>query len=201
MRIPHLLLLTPNNQGIAILIPGIQIMIDRRIIPMKKKHVLFGVFGLILLLFSDQITKYLATQYLKDSEGIPLLKDIFELQYLENHGAAFGIMQGQRFLLLLITALILLVLAYLFIRLQSDKRFLWLEILDVFLCAGAIGNMMDRFLHGYVIDFFYFKLINFPIFNVADVYVTVSVAIVFLLVCFYYKEEDFSLLFKRKEKD
>ena len=65
---------------------------------MKKKHVLFGVFGLILLLFSDQITKYLATQYLKDSEGIPLLKDIFELQYLENHGAAFGIMEGQRFL-------------------------------------------------------------------------------------------------------
>lgn len=167
---------------------------------MKIKHVLFGVFGLILLLFSDQATKCLATHYLKDSEGYAILKDVFELQYLENHGAAFGIMQGQRFLLLLITALILVVLAYLFIRLQSDKRFFWLEILDVFLCAGAIGNMIDRFIYGYVIDFLYFKLINFPIFNVADIYVTVSVAIVFILVCFYYKDEDFSLLLKRKEK-
>ena len=168
---------------------------------MKIKHTILGVLGLILLLFIDQWTKYLAMLFLKKSEGFVVIKDVFELQYLENNGAAFGIMQGQRFLLLIITALILAFLAFLFIRFQSYKRFLWLEILDVFLCAGAIGNMIDRFLYGYVIDFFYFKLINFPIFNVADIYVTVSVVIVFILVCFYYKDEEFSLLWKRKEKD
>ena len=62
--------------------------------------------------------------------------------------------------------------------------------------AGAVGNMIDRVSQGYVVDFLYFKLINFPVFNVADIYVTVSVVCFAVLILFYYKEDDFSFLKK-----
>ena len=56
--------------------------------------------------------------------------------------------------------------------------------------AGAVGNMIDRISQGYVVDFLYFKLINFPIFNVADCYVTIAAACLVILIMFYYKDED-----------
>ena len=66
--------------------------------------------------------------------------------------------------------------------------------------SGALGNFIDRFINGYVVDFFYFKLINFPIFNVADIYVTVSAAVLIVLGVFYYKEDDYKFLTVRKNK-
>lgn len=69
--------------------------------------------------------------------------------------------------------------------------------------AGAIGNLIDRMVNNYVVDFCYFKLINFPIFNVADIYVTVAAFFFIILGLFYYKEEDYELIFpdKNKKKD
>ena len=65
--------------------------------------------------------------------------------------------------------------------------------------AGAFGSLIDRVARGYVVDFFYFKLIDFPIFNVADIYVTVTMVLLIGLILFYYKEEDFEFL-RRKGK-
>ena len=65
--------------------------------------------------------------------------------------------------------------------------------------AGAIGNLIDRMIHHYVIDFFYFSLINFPIFNVADIYVTLSAIALILVIFFYYKEEDYAVFFSSKK--
>ena len=67
--------------------------------------------------------------------------------------------------------------------------------------AGAFGNLIDRVFRGYVVDFFYFSLINFPIFNVADIYVTVAAFMFIILGLFYYKEEDFSLIFPDKKHE
>ena len=67
--------------------------------------------------------------------------------------------------------------------------------------AGAFGNLIDRVFRGYVVDFFYFKWIDFPVFNVADIYVTLSAIALIIVVLFYYKEEDFSLIFTGKLKD
>lgn len=64
--------------------------------------------------------------------------------------------------------------------------------------AGAAGNLIDRIRFGYVVDFFYFRLIDFPVFNVADIYVTVSFAVLLLLVFFQYKEEDLEFFEKKK---
>ena len=64
--------------------------------------------------------------------------------------------------------------------------------------SGAIGNLIDRIVNNYVVDFFYFKLINFPIFNVADIYVTVAAFLFIFLCLFIYKEEDFEAIFPKK---
>ena len=71
-----------------------------------------------------------------------------------------------------------------------ERKYLPLRACAVLIAAGAVGNFIDRIRLGYVVDFLYFKLIDFPIFNVADIYVTVSTALFIVLLCFYYKEED-----------
>ena len=79
---------------------------------------------------------------------------------------------------------------YAMIRMPLTKKYVPLTICMLMVMSGAIGNMIDRVTNGYVVDFLYFRLINFPIFNVADCYVTVSAFVLVLLFMFYYKEED-----------
>lgn len=174
----------------------------------KKKSVQW-ILGIAAVLFGiglDQITKYLAVLYLKDKAAISILSGIFELSYLENHGAAFGILQGQKFFLIAVTAITMLILIYCYIRIPEDKHYFYVRMIILLLISGAIGNFIDRCLHEYVIDFFYFRLIDFPVFNVADIYVSIAAVLLVLLFCFYYKEEDIDLLadqilfWKRKEK-
>lgn len=155
---------------------------------MKKCLIsLLAVFGLVAL---DQVTKAWAVQSLAGKPGIELIPGVFELTYIENRGAAFGLFQNQRWLFLILTAVVMLAVLYCFIKLPNIKRFLPLHLLCVLVMSGAIGNMIDRLVNGYVVDFLYFSLIDFPVFNVADCYVTVSAALAFLLLLFYYKDEE-----------
>ena len=123
-------------------------------------------------------------------------------QYLENRGAAFGIFQGQKWLLLGLTGLVILGVLYVLWKLPAEKKFLLLKILCFFLVSGGLGNMIDRMRLNYVVDFIYFSPIDFPIFNVADIYVTVRYhSLLFVLVMFYYKEEDFEFLKWKQNKE
>lgn len=162
----------------------------------KVKTSIIGIGTVIILLVFDQLTKYLAVMQLKNANSFVLIKNVFELKYLENHGAAFGVLQDQRILLLLITIAILGVLCFLYSKIPTERKYFPLRGAGVLLAAGAVGNMIDRFIHGYVVDFFYFSLIDFPIFNVADCYVVIAAILAFFLVCFYYKDEDFAFLKK-----
>ena len=99
------------------------------------------------------------------------------------------------------TLIFLVIVVILYHNIPLTKRFTPIRIVAVLIVAGAIGNMIDRVVHQYVIDFFYFSLINFPVFNVADIYVTLSAIALIIVVLFYYKEEDFSLIFTGKLKD
>lgn len=145
---------------------------------------------LLLLVFIDQITKYLAQVYLRKQGALVLIDGVFELRYLENRGAAFGIMQNRGIFFISITLLFMVFAVWFYLRLPENKKFRWLRWLILLVAAGAAGNMIDRVFRGYVIDFFYFSLINFPIFNVADCYVTLAVVILILLILFYFSEED-----------
>lgn len=162
-------------------------MINERILFMKKWLALPVV--LILVLF-DQITKYFAYRCLRGKTPFVLLDGVFELQYLENRGAAFGILQNRGILFVVITLLFLLAAAVFYRKIPEKKKFICLRVVLLLLVAGAAGNMIDRIFRGYVVDFFYFSLINFPIFNVADCYVTIAVASFVLLLFFYFSEED-----------
>jgi signal peptidase II len=148
------------------------------------------IISVILLLVADQCTKYLAVQHLKDQNPVVLIKNTLELHYLENRGAAFGSLQGRQVLLLIITAIVLIGLIVVYLKMPSNRRFLPLRMTVILLFSGAVGNMIDRIMNHYVVDFIYFKVINFPIFNVADCYVTIAAVLLAVLILFVYEEEE-----------
>lgn len=166
-----------------------------------KKQAVFGILLVILLLAVDQASKYLAVMFLKDKPDFQLIPGVFSLHYLENRGSAFGMLQNQMLFFLLITVFVLAAAIFFLRRLPKNRHFLPLRIVGYFLVAGALGNFIDRIFHSYVIDFFYFSLIDFPVFNVADIYITVSTIVLFILILFVYKEEDFACLKKKKKEN
>lgn len=156
----------------------------------KTKSVISGIICFIVLVLFDQFTKKLAVIHLKDQNPIILINNVFQLYYLENHGAAFGILQGQRFIFLLITIVILVIIIYCYIKLPMHRKYRFLRVFIIFIGAGALGNAIDRSMQGYVVDFFYFNLINFPIFNVADIYVTCFTILLVIIIIFRIKDDD-----------
>lgn len=168
----------------------------------KAKYYILAIVFLVLLVALDQWTKYLAATHLIGNPLI-LIDGVFELRYLENRGSAFGMLQNKRVFLLTVGIFVLAFAAVYFVKLPWNKKMNRLRILAVCTVAGGIGNMIDRIRLGYVVDFFYFKLINFPIFNMADIYVTVSVALLFILILFVFKEEELTAfhLFSKKDGD
>ncbi len=155
-----------------------------------KSNMRLLVVSTIFLVALDQITKLAAQIQLKGTGSFPIINGVFELCYLENRGSAFGILQGKRAFFLIITALVLLVVPYVYARIPHTKKFRYLRLIAIFFLSGAVGNAIDRLFHGYVIDFFYFSLIDFPVFNVADIYVTTGTAALIFLLTFYYKDEE-----------
>ena len=143
-----------------------------------------------LLVLLDQATKLAAVSALKDGAPFVLIPGAFQLQYLENRGAAFGLLQNARIFFLAVTLIALAAVIYVLVRLPLKRKYMVLRFLMVLIAAGAAGNMIDRVFLGYVRDFLYFSLIDFPIFNVADIYVTCATILLILLLLFYYKEED-----------
>ena len=162
----------------------------------KRIMIMFmWLFDVLVLVGLDQYTKWLATGHLKGREPYVILEGVFELHYSENRGAAFGMLQGKQGFFFVIALAVCLLAGYAMWRMAGtgNRRYLRLGLFVTTVTAGAVGNMVDRVMQGYVVDFLYFKLINFPIFNVADIYVTVSAACLALLVGFYYKEEELQI--------
>lgn len=159
-----------------------------------------AVLGICLLVGADQWTKWLAVTYLKGKDPLVVVEGILEFYYYENRGAAFGTMQGMQILFYIITPVILALVAWFFTRLPREKRFWPFRIFSVVLAAGAVGNFIDRIVHQYVIDFIYVVWIDFPIFNVADCYITVSAIFLIILYLFYYKDADMERIFPSKKK-
>ena len=170
-----------------------------------KKHatlnkVLFAGISFLLLIIFDQWTKSLAVQYLMNQEPFIIIPDVFQLRYLENRGAAFGMMQGQQLFFAVMASVAIVTIFYIYFKMPWNKRFHPLRTVGLFIAAGAMGNLIDRVFLGYVVDFFYFELIDFPIFNVADIYVTVATAVLALLILFYYGEDELDCLFTSKKE-
>lgn len=168
----------------------------------KVRQLLFFAVGLIVSIGLDQWTKALAVAKLKENQPFVLINGVFEFYYSENRGAAFGMLQGRQFLFFIIAAFVLAAAVFVLVRMPSERRFLPLTACLFLLVSGAAGNMIDRISQGYVVDFLYFKLIDFPIFNVADCYVVIATFLLMILIFFVYSEEDLSFLsFKKQRKE
>lgn len=180
------------------------------------KIMLFSTLLSFILIILDQITKYLAEVNLKDQPSFSLIDGVFELKYLENQSAAFSLdlvsilqrifhfsyfednpsafLMCKMIFFVIITLLVLILIAIIYRRIPWNRHYMFVNFILIGFFCGAFGNLIDRIVHNYVIDFFYFSLINFPIFNVADIYVTCSAILLVVLILFLYKEQDLTEL-------
>ncbi len=157
------------------------------------------MLALCMLLFSgimivvDQITKQLAVQYLSGQSPVPIWPEVFELRFLEkgNDGVAYGMLSGEMWLIIPMTSFVMLMLVIMLFR--SDFRHSKVFSLScALILAGGIGNFIDRVTLGAVIDFLYFKLIDFPIFNFADCCVVVGAVLLLVFLLFLCKDTEFT---------
>ena len=137
---------------------------------------------MILCVVLDQWTKVLAVEKLAGIATYPLIENIFHFTYVENRGAAFGMLADHRWVFMIFsTAAILAMLGWLF---WEKPKSWWIRVSAAFIIAGGIGNMIDRVRLGYVVDFIDCRFIDFYVFNVADSFVCVGCAM-FLLAAIY----------------
>lgn len=166
-----------------------------------KKNTQAALFAAVTLAAAglDQLSKRWALANLGDHEPVPLIPGVLEFLRIENRGAAFGILQGRMEFFYLITAVVAAGIIYVIFRLPEERKYLPLLVTLAFLLAGAAGNLIDRAFRKSVVDFIYFKPIDFPVFNVADIYVTCSTFALVLLILRFYEDEDFAFLSRKKE--
>ncbi|MDU5149391.1 signal peptidase II [uncultured Anaerococcus sp.] len=140
-------------------------------------YILIIIAGIVL----DRITKIYAVKHFISN---PRSGSLINLTYLENRGAAFGILQDKRILFVILTIAIVLYLLYYFItNLKSNP--LVLNIAFSLIISGALGNFYDRLFQGYVVDFIEFAFVDFPVFNIADIFVTVGCGLLIIYILFH----------------
>lgn len=166
----------------------------------KVKMIMIDIILVGLLIYLDQWTKNLAVLHLKDKPAIPIIKNVLELQYLENRGAAFGMLLNQKTFILFVGFLFMVVILFFLWKLPTEPKFIPTHIFLSLVIAGGVGNMMDRIRLDYVVDFIYFVLINFPIFNTADILINCGAIGLFVLFLFVYKEKDLEFLNFKQNK-
>ncbi len=160
----------------------------------QKRHLLLSLIALCSLLLADQYTKWLAISHLKGQEPFVIISRVLEFSYLENTGAAFSSFAGRQTLLICLTTVVTLLLLWKYLTLPGGRRFVPMRFCMLLIISGAVGNLIDRVSRNYVVDFIYFVPIDFPKFNVADIYITVGVAILALLLFFYYQDAELDKL-------
>lgn len=136
----------------------------------------------IALILIDQFAKYLVVVHLKDLVTIPIIDNVFHFTYVENRGAAFNFLKGQRWFLTVFAIIIVIVLIILI-----KRRVVKTKIGRIGLCliiAGSLGNVIDRIVRGFVVDFIDFRVINFAVFNFADILICVGAALLAFFIIF-----------------
>ncbi len=154
------------------------------------KYRLWTLIPTVLLIVADQLLKYLAVIHLKGQPAVSLIDGVFELLYVENLGAAFSILENQRLFFIIFTTIVML---FLLVVLLSGRyrRHMLLNISFILVLAGGIGNLIDRIVRGAVVDYLYFKWIDFPIFNFADCCLVIGA--ILMLIFFFFVYEDTSI--------
>lgn len=153
---------------------------------MKQSGKKIGLYILLSagLLGLDQWVKAWVYQNLRGQAPMVWIPNVFELTYVENTGAAFGMLAGKSWLFYVVTPLSLLLMGYILYRASRKKEDWPVRLSCLLIIAGALGNLIDRLARGFVVDMFYFKLINFAVFNVADAYIVIGVIVMAAMILF-----------------
>ena len=149
---------------------------------------MLSILSVIVMIALDQLVKYWTVSVLRPIGSIPILEKIFHLTYVENRGAAFSILQGQKTVFVLITMFVLIMILLAFRKgwiVHFTGKWALLMV-----AGGAIGNVIDRLFRGFVVDMFDFCLINFPVFNVADIFVVCGSFLLVYYVLFKYPDPE-----------
>ena len=136
---------------------------------------------ILAIVISDQITKQLVLSNLKEIGSIPIIQNIFHLTYVENRGAAFGILQNQKYFFVIMKFIVITAIIYVLIK-HKDLRKSVVICLSL-IVGGAIGNLIDRLRFGFVVDFFDF--IIWPVFNIADMAIVLAQILLIYIVLKY----------------
>lgn len=144
-------------------------------------YIIIIVLGIIL----DRLTKNYAINNLIEN---PYSGTLFNFTYLENRGAAFGILQDRRIFFIILTLAIVCALVYYFLKNYKTNPKV-LNIALAMIISGAIGNFYDRLIQGYVVDFIEFAFVNFPVFNIADIFVTIGSILLIIYMIFFEESE------------
>ncbi len=139
---------------------------------------------IVILVAIDQLTKYLTLEHLQSTD-ITVIPNILEFTYVENRGAAFGMFQGAIPIFIPLTIVILVGIFFYYRKLSDSYANKFVRLSLVLISAGAIGNLIDRVFRSYVIDTFNFLFINFPVFNVADIYVVCGSILMLVMTAFF----------------
>ncbi|MBP0979759.1 MAG: signal peptidase II [Oscillospiraceae bacterium] len=159
----------------------------KNIINNSKKYILFLLMPVLILL--DQIIKFLAENILSRYDTVAIVSSVFHLTYVKNYGAAFGILQNKKIFLIIITSIILVgTIVFLIFNKINNSVFLWSLSLII---SGGVGNLIDRIIKGYVVDYIDFRLINFAVFNLADSFVCIGVFLFFIYMIFIEPKQNY----------
>lgn len=140
---------------------------------------IIAVVGVIL----DQFTKYLVINNISPSDIVEVLPGVFEFVYVKNMGAAFNILSGKLGLLSIISvAFSVAVVVYMIVKKPQSRLF---RIALMLLVSGAVGNVTDRIFRGFVVDFIRLEFIDFPVFNLADIFITVGAVLYIIYLLFF----------------
>ncbi|MBO4864751.1 MAG: signal peptidase II [Eubacterium sp.] len=168
---------------------------------MKLLRYVSLIFATILLVAIDQLTKLYIVQNFELGEERQFIGDYLVITHIRNKGMAWSLLTGKTTLLLIVTCVICILLLFMYHNIIFYERYNVIRYLIMFIMGGAIGNLIDRVRLQYVVDFIYVKVINFPVFNFADICVTVSVIILMFLFIFKYKSEDIDIILHTEPKE
>lgn len=166
----------------------------------KKTLYIIDLIIFFVLAFLDQLSKFFAVKRIKGHPSYSFIKGFLEFTYIENSGAAFGLLRNEKAFFVFFDAVVFSLIIYVIIRCPGKLRFLHMNVFFSIIMAGALGNLMDRFIYGSVVDFIYFSSLDLPVFNMADIFITIGTVFVIIFLVFYYKEDDLNFLrFKEKK--
>ncbi len=166
----------------------------------KRMLWIADVLVCILALVADRVTKGIVNKKLAVGESVDVIKGVFQFLHVENTGASWGIFKGGAVFFIILALVVCAGIAVIITRIPGKTKYFRLHMALSFIVAGAVGNVIDRLQKGSVTDFLYAQFIDFPVFNVADIYIVLATIWVIIMTLFIFKDEDLEFLNFGKKK-